>query len=196
MVCSTLLFFAPDNRTLKFIQGGTVDLVQVPGQGPNSLAYVSNDSERFEDGTLNFISIAAIPAGLALLSRYQPILPLRLSILTHWLFKELCRAEYAPGKPMVRVLSTPPVLLENVEQETHTGSTICFVMLDTRGHPISNDLVENAARSHIALVRHMVLQLCHLSNPPGSSVRVVTAIMAGLSLSCTTPDCSTTTPPE
>ncbi|KAH7101279.1 PLP-dependent transferase [Auriculariales sp. MPI-PUGE-AT-0066] len=128
--------------------GGTVDIVQVPGSG---YTMSDNDVERFEDGTLNFLSIAAVANGLRLLREYRSIIPLRLSILSHWLWTELANSRYANGQPMVRLLSTPPSPLKHEGQESGSGSTLAFVMLDAAGRPIRNDAVEHAAQSKIAL---------------------------------------------
>ncbi|KAH7101278.1 PLP-dependent transferase [Auriculariales sp. MPI-PUGE-AT-0066] len=131
-----------------WFSGGTVDIVQVPG---SRYTFTDDDEERFEDGTLNFLAIAAIPAGIAYLARYREILPLRLSILSHWLWSELEKTRYRDGQPMLYLASTPPTPLTGIGQESSTGATIAFLVLDPTGRPIRNDVIEATARGRVAL---------------------------------------------
>jgi molybdenum cofactor sulfurtransferase len=138
--------------TLSTLQGGTVSSVQTPGSGHGSFTFTGDEIERFEDGTLNFLGIAAIREGLAFLSRFRPSAALRVSILSHWLFTQLQRLEYDSGERMVYLVSTQPQPCSRANETMSAGSTVSFVMLKRNGRPIRNDTVEAAARSRVALV--------------------------------------------
>ncbi|EJD36708.1 PLP-dependent transferase [Auricularia subglabra TFB-10046 SS5] len=139
--------------------GGTVDVVQVPGSGSKSYTFPApdegvqsdHDVEKWEDGTPNFLALASVTQGLELLSRYQDVLPLRLSILSHWLSSTLLSLRHVSGAPMVRILSTLPQRLAAADQESSSGSVVACVLLDARGRPLRNDVVELAAKGHVAM---------------------------------------------
>ncbi|KZV97539.1 PLP-dependent transferase [Exidia glandulosa HHB12029] len=121
--------------------GGTVTAVQVPGSGPRSY-------QLWEDGTLNYLGIPAIRAGLALVSCYRKDLPERLTILTHYLSSGLERVVYANGAPLVHIVSTLP----DLAKPGASGSAVSCIFLNSTGTPLRNDVVERSARrARIAL---------------------------------------------
>lgn len=159
---------------LGFRSGGTVTAVQVPGCGPASFHLVQPpeetdcpiaqsafdqaeeddhppsdvDSEKWEDGTLNYLGLPAVAAGLALVSRYRSMLPERLTILTHYLSTGLEAAKHANGAPLVHIVSTLP----DTAKPGASGSVVACIFLDSLGAPIRNDVVERSARrARIAL---------------------------------------------
>ncbi|KZV97532.1 PLP-dependent transferase [Exidia glandulosa HHB12029] len=140
--------------------GGTVDVVQVPGSGALSYTYLPHgelagqsdrDVERWEDGTVNFLSLGAVSRGLALLTQYQDILPLRLSILSHYLVTELLRLRHSSGSSMVHIVSTLPTPLTAPRAKASSGAVIAFILLSSRGEPVRNDMAEQAAQGQVAL---------------------------------------------
>jgi selenocysteine lyase/cysteine desulfurase len=94
-------------RKLKrpWFSGGTVDIVGFPRTVTESKV----EWERFEEGTLNYTALIAIPAGLNLLngliSGPTPMLPLRLGILHQWIHEALERIIHSNGAPVVKVLT-------------------------------------------------------------------------------------------
>ncbi|KIM25344.1 hypothetical protein M408DRAFT_331258 [Serendipita vermifera MAFF 305830] len=94
-------------RKLKkpWFSGGTVEVVMFP----SGLTESKVPWERFEEGTLNYASLAAIPAGLRmtqeLISGPKAVLPLRLGILHRWLHEALEGIKHSNGAPVVKVLT-------------------------------------------------------------------------------------------
>lgn len=151
--------------------GGTVTAVQVPGTGPTSYHFVQPkdetdcpmalsameqaesgeddhapsdvDSEKWEDGTINYLGIPAVQMGLELVSRYRDILPQRLTVLTHALSSGIARTTHPNGAPLAHIVSTLP----DLESPGGSGSVVACVFLDASGTPIRNDVVERSARS-------------------------------------------------
>ncbi|KAL1689268.1 pyridoxal phosphate-dependent transferase [Schizophyllum commune] len=149
--------------------GGTVDLVQVPG---NNVTPARELHEQFEDGTINYTSLAAVPAGLRLLAAYQPLLPLRLTCLLRYMISELQQLRYKDtDSPFVRVLSRIPMAAGEA------GATASIEFLGENGIPISPLLIEqSAARAGIALRTGCAC------NPGGAAALLgITADMAALS---------------
>ncbi|KAH7096551.1 PLP-dependent transferase [Auriculariales sp. MPI-PUGE-AT-0066] len=155
--------------------GGTVTAVQVPGAGPASYHFVAPpeetecpiaqnafeqhessdhapsdvDAEKWEDGTINYLSIPAVKMGLELVAQYKPFLPARLTVLTDYLAKGLLRLTHPKnGAPIVLIVSTLP----DVDRPGACGPLVSCVFLNAAGKPIRNDVVEKSARaSRIAL---------------------------------------------
>jgi len=125
--------------------GGTVDFVQVPGQ---SFTLSAVEVERFEDGTLNYLSLPGIARGLAFLDPYMPVLPLRLSILSHYLASELAGTKHkSTGAPLVHIISRMPKPLQKPgDQAKSHGFIVSVVFLDRDGQPLLNEFVEFAAQ--------------------------------------------------
>lgn len=114
--------------------GGTVRFVSAQ----NNVRILYTDEAAFEDGTLNFLSIAAIPAGLDFLDgigveRVQA----HVMELTAILLRELLSLRHANGTPLVKVYG--PCTAEG------RGGTVAFNLLDPGGAVIDCRLVESAA---------------------------------------------------
>ncbi|TRM68814.1 pyridoxal phosphate-dependent transferase [Schizophyllum amplum] len=124
--------------------GGTVDLVQVPG---DLVTHAPELHEQFEDGTVDYLALAAVSDGLRLLAVYQPLLPLRLTCLLHYLIAEVQQLRYAgTNTAVVRVLSRPP------KAPGDAGATASLEFLDPAGVTIPPDSVaRSATRAGIAL---------------------------------------------
>jgi molybdenum cofactor sulfurtransferase len=88
--------------------------------------------EQFEDGTINYLSLPAISAGLRILDSYMPFLPLRLSILLHSLARSLADLRHTKSNtPVVQLLShMPEDRLYNPNQNSSAGFVLSFLFLD------------------------------------------------------------------
>ncbi|VDC07903.1 unnamed protein product [Peniophora sp. CBMAI 1063] len=149
--------------------GGTVDVVQVPGQ---VYTHVDNVEEAFEDGTLNYLQLPAIPLGLNLLRSYLPFIPTRVTALAHYLATQLSSLHHDDGSPAFLVLSRIPGWIDAVgggrrrrlpsvgrslgDDEDRdgegTGGTVSFVVYDKDSEfvPLST-IASSAAASGIML---------------------------------------------
>jgi selenocysteine lyase/cysteine desulfurase len=114
--------------------GGTVDLVSLPGD-----AYTSSAGyKRFEDGTLNYLSLSAVSLGLAFLQPMQKTLSDRITILTEYLIKELTSLRHGTtGHQLVNIAGPKNTYLR--------GGTISFYLTDADGNFIPHLLVERLA---------------------------------------------------
>jgi selenocysteine lyase/cysteine desulfurase len=114
--------------------GGTVEYVSVQG----ATHRLRPGAEGFEDGTLNFLGVAAVPAGLAFLrdtgmARIQD----RVAELTRRLLEILSGLRHENGSPAI-VLYGPT----SVEAR---GGTVSFNALDDEGKVVPYGVVERAA---------------------------------------------------
>ncbi|KAL1746175.1 pyridoxal phosphate-dependent transferase [Schizophyllum fasciatum] len=127
-----------------WFSGGTVNVVQVPGP---VVTMTTDLHERFEDGTINYLSLPAVTDGLQFLSAYLPFIPLRLSCLMHYLSRALARIRHdVNGLSVVRILSkTPARRLRSVGDQSDAGSTISFIFLSPSGEMIPLSFVDFAA---------------------------------------------------
>jgi selenocysteine lyase/cysteine desulfurase len=103
--------------------------------------------EGFEDGTLNFLGIAALDAGFALLEEVQmPRLTAHVRRLTRALLEELRALRHGNGVRLVRIYGPTGSATAEASNTTGRGGTIAFNVCDRRGEPISYSLVESRAR--------------------------------------------------
>lgn len=143
--------------------GGNVDVVQVPGTLVTRSASLH---ERFEDGTINYLSLSAVTDGLRFLSVYLPFLPLRLSCLMHVLTSSLIQMRHdSTGAPVVKILSKlPSKRLKYIGEEADSGSTVSLIFLSPSGDMIPNSFVEHVAVSH-----NISLRTGCMCNPGGAA---------------------------
>jgi selenocysteine lyase/cysteine desulfurase len=95
--------------------------------------------EGFEDGTTNFLGIAALDAGFALLEEVgMPRLTEHVSQLTRELLDDLRSLRHSNGVPVVRIYGPRAM--------TARGGAIAFNVCDRDGQPIAYSLVETRAR--------------------------------------------------
>lgn len=114
--------------------GGTVEYVSV--QRPAHQLRLG--AEAFEDGTLNFLAIAALPAGLDFLQAVgMPEIQGRVSGLTGRLLQILQGVRHPDGTPAVVVYG--PMSTEG------RGGTVAFNVLDADGKVVPYGIVERAA---------------------------------------------------
>lgn len=136
-----------DKLKRPWFSGGTVDIVAMPYGMTESAV----DWERFEEGTLNYTALMAIPKGLELVSRYleTSVLSTRLRALHSWLHQSLDELRYGNGSPLVRVLTADP----NLPEQGHSyGYVLSCIFLEPSGKPIPNSEVSrNASAAGISL---------------------------------------------
>ncbi|RDB25148.1 Molybdenum cofactor sulfurase [Hypsizygus marmoreus] len=132
--------------------GGTVDVVQVPG---NIMTRAHEPHEQFEDGTINYLTLPAITDGLQFLSAYLPFLPLRLSSLMHHLISSLSSLRHdTTGTPVIRILSkVPRRRLKSVGDQADTGSVLSLIFLSPTGDMIPNSFIEYSASKQFISLR-------------------------------------------
>ncbi|KAJ3514486.1 hypothetical protein NLJ89_g2345 [Agrocybe chaxingu] len=143
--------------------GGTVDVVQVPG---NIVTRARLPHEQFEDGTINYLQLPAITDGLRFLSAYLPFLPLRLSSLLLYLTSALSKLRHdTTGRPVVQILSKVPTRrLRSVGEQAETGSIVSLLFLSPTGEMIPNSFIEHAASS-----KNISLRTGCMCNPGGAA---------------------------
>jgi selenocysteine lyase/cysteine desulfurase len=96
--------------------------------------------EAFEDGTQNFLGIAALAAGFAFLDQIgMPRITAHVSDLASTLLTQLLALHHPNSAPLVRVYG-PQTMVDR-------GGTIAFNILDREGHPLPYPLVETRATS-------------------------------------------------
>jgi selenocysteine lyase/cysteine desulfurase len=95
--------------------------------------------EGFEDGTQNFLGIAALDAGFALLEDVgMPRLTGHVSQLTRELLDDLRALRHGNGTPLVRIYGPRDM--------TNRGGAIAFNLCDRNGKTLPYSLVETRAR--------------------------------------------------
>jgi selenocysteine lyase/cysteine desulfurase len=122
--------------TRPWFSGGTIKAVAVAIPWHE----MAPDESRFEDGTLNFLSIPDVLYGLDWLADIgMHVIATRVRCLTGWFLDRLRRLEHSDGNPMIRVYGPT-----NTEAR---GGTIAFNFLDAAGNVVDERLValESAA---------------------------------------------------
>jgi selenocysteine lyase/cysteine desulfurase len=114
--------------------GGTVEYVSVQGK----VHRLRTDAESFEDGTPNFLGIAAISSGLDFLRDVgMDRVSAHVEAMTARLLRILIGARYPGGAPAVRLYG--PITTEE------RGGTISFNLVDERGRVVPFGTVEREA---------------------------------------------------
>lgn len=115
--------------------GGTVRYASVQAD----VHRLHDGAEGFEDGTPDFLGIAALPAGFALLDEVgMPRLAARVAALAALLFERLRDLRHANGAPLVRVYGPA--------DPAARGGAVTFNVLDAHGAALPYAGVEAAAR--------------------------------------------------
>jgi len=119
-----------------WFSGGTVRFVSTQ----NNLHLLTGTSEAFEDGTCNFLDIAAIRNGLDFLDRIgMEQINSHITKLTQVLLDKLQSLRHGNGHPLVKIYG--PLTMEN------RGATIAFNLLDSDGRGIDYKVVEEQANA-------------------------------------------------
>ena len=80
--------------------GGTVNFVTAQGEAH----YLAANEARFEDGTVNYLSIPAVKIGLEHLQTVgMDMISERVRCLTGWLLRQLLELRHSNGRPMIRI---------------------------------------------------------------------------------------------
>jgi selenocysteine lyase/cysteine desulfurase len=116
--------------------GGTVAFASVGAD----IHRLHGGHEGFEDGTADFLGIAALAPGFALLDEVGlPRLAAHVADLTRRLLDDLAALRHASGAPLVRFYGPRGTL--------DRGATVAFNLCDPRGAPIPYTAVEARARA-------------------------------------------------
>jgi selenocysteine lyase/cysteine desulfurase len=125
---------ALDELERPWFSGGTVDFVSTH----TGVHQFRADAERFEDGTLNFLGIAALPRGLDFLrSVGMGAVEEHVRRLTERLIGMLSDLRYDDG--------TSAAVLYGPRTTTERGGTVPFNLLDQAGRVLPYELVVTAA---------------------------------------------------
>jgi selenocysteine lyase/cysteine desulfurase len=120
--------------TRPWFAGGTITIASVQGDGH----YLNQDEAGFEDGTLDYLNIPAVAAGLDHLDRLGvERIHQRVMCLTGWLIDALSGLRHANGQPLITILGP-----RDVEAR---GGTVTFQMHDSHGRSIDEARVEELA---------------------------------------------------
>ncbi|CAE6472029.1 unnamed protein product [Rhizoctonia solani] len=120
--------------------GGAVDLVQVPGVIATPAECISS---RFEEGTINYLTLPAVTTGIDTLSKYMDLLPIRLSSLYHYLYSQLTMLHYPDTKtPVVQILTGEPSVPSTTPPH---GYVLSFLILDRKGEMVPLSHIEALA---------------------------------------------------
>ena len=121
--------------------GGTVEVVSIHGDA----YYLHDGYSAFEDGTANFLSLAAIPIGLRHLQAVNvKKIHERVMILTDWLIKQLVALHHSNGTPLIRLYGPSKVRMR--------GGTIAMNFQDSAGFAIEPSIIEHyAAKANISV---------------------------------------------
>jgi selenocysteine lyase/cysteine desulfurase len=115
--------------------GGTVRFASVRAD----VHRLQEGAEGFEDGTPDFLGIAALPAGFALLEHVgMGRLRAHVAALTDLLLDGLTRLHHHDGAPLVRIYGSRDV--------DARGGAVSFNILDANGRPLPYAMIESAAR--------------------------------------------------
>lgn len=100
---------------------------------------LAENHEAFEDGTLNYLNLLAIPIGLEYLERITvDKIHTRVMCLTGWLLQELRAMRHKNGAPLVEIYG--PITAAN------RGPTVAFNFLDKNGFVVDERIVEREAK--------------------------------------------------
>ncbi|MGD8281425.1 MAG: aminotransferase class V-fold PLP-dependent enzyme [Gemmatimonadota bacterium] len=117
-----------------WFSGGTVEFVSIQ----NRMHRLLTGAGAFEDGTLNFLGIAAIQSGLDFMNRIgMERVTARITDLTARLLEVLANAKHPDGAPAIRIYGPLSVL--------DRGGTVAFNLQDPEGRVLPYGDVEKAA---------------------------------------------------
>jgi selenocysteine lyase/cysteine desulfurase len=116
--------------------GGTITFSSVVGFGH----YLTPGSARFEDGTLNYLSIPAVAIGLNWLAAIGiEVIHTRVTCLTGWLLERLTALRHSSGAPVVCLYGPPTI--------QRRGGTIQLNFFDPAGRLFDSYAVEQLANA-------------------------------------------------
>ena len=114
--------------------GGTIAIASVAAAGHRLVPGHAG----FEDGTLDFLSLPAVRAGIEVMERIDiNSVHDRVQVLTAGTLERMQDLRHANGSPLVQVLGP----WEPVDR----GATVAFVLVDPDGHELADRSVERMA---------------------------------------------------
>ena len=114
--------------------GGTVNFATVGG----TRHLLAPGEAGFEDGTLNYLSIAAVEIGLRHLASVGiEVIQMRIRCLTEWLLEALVDLRHSNGRPMVRIYGPLTTRMR--------GGIVTMNFYDPAGHLLDYRRVEELA---------------------------------------------------
>lgn len=123
-----------------WFSGGTVDWVSVQSEARQ----LRQGAAAFEDGTVPFLSLGAVPAALALVHELQPRLRPQLGALTRFLLQALGGLRHHDGTPMVAI--------HGPATTDHRGATVAFSVLTASGEVVPFwDIEREASEAGLAV---------------------------------------------
>ncbi len=124
-----------------WFSGGTITVASVQGDR----YYLSEGPEAFEDGTINYLSLAAVSIGLDHLEAVGlERIHSRVICLAAWLLETLASLRHASGRPLIQVYG--PLDMQQ------RGATVTINVFDPEGHFVDHRHVEERAnRAGISL---------------------------------------------
>lgn len=121
--------------------GGTVEVVGIASNGYS----LHEGCAGHEDGSINFLSISAIPLGIRHLQETKiEIIHERVSILTDWLIKQLHSLRHSNGTPLIQMYGPRKVRMR--------GGIVAMNFQDSDGLIIDPEIIEHyAAQARISV---------------------------------------------
>jgi selenocysteine lyase/cysteine desulfurase len=114
--------------------GGTITVASVGADRH----YLASGASGFEDGTLNFSSLAAVDIGLDFIEQIGiDAIHRRVGALAGWLLERLAELRHASGRPLVTVYGPADT--------TDRGGTITLTFRDASGAFIDHQVIETKA---------------------------------------------------
>lgn len=157
-----------------WFSGGSVRIVQAPNMGRLLL----DDFERWEDGTINFLSLSAIPRGLQILHGYlaPQLLPSRLAHIMHYTLSSMTSLKHSNGNPVVLVHS-PSIPSDSDSYDPNTQGALITLSILLPGSSPSGDArsagpparVPPRLVERLAALRNLHVRAGCMCNPGASS---------------------------
>jgi len=124
-----------------WFSGGTVEVASISGDG----YHFHDDYSAFEDGTLNFLNISAVPIGLRHIQKIGiDLIHKRVITLTDWLIKKLINLHHSNGNPLICIYGP--------HDTTARGGIIAMNFQDPDGTIIDPEIIEFlAAKRNISI---------------------------------------------
>lgn len=108
--------------------------------------FLTDNQERFEEGTVNYLSIPAVRYGLEWINKIgMENIQKKLSVLTGYLLQELQRLNHRNGKPLVHIFGPAT--------NDRRGSTVIMNLFDHEGNKIDVGMIEQKANEKRISVR-------------------------------------------